>query len=333
MRTSARSEETRADAVPAEGSPPAPDVTVVVPVSERADPDLDELYDEYRTPLVEAGFRCEFLFVAEPWFETELNPLEERRAAGDPVQLLRVGHSAGEAALLRLGFQAARAPVVVTLPAYRRIEAHGLPELVRRVQAGASLAVARRWPRRDSWVNRLQNRLLHASLQGVAGGRVNDVACGVRAMRRDLLDDIPLYGDYFRFLPLLALRQGHRVEEVDAPQHTGDVGPRLFSPGTYLRRALDLLGLFVLLRFTEKPLRFFGLLGSGFSLAGFLVLAVITVQRIQGTPMADRPLLLLGVLLVVLGIQAIALGLIGELIVHLHAPGRKPYRIASRPPS
>jgi len=333
MRTSIRSEETRTVNPPAEEAPPVPDVTVIVPVSERSDPDLGDLYDEYRAPLTEAGFRCEFIFVAEPWFEAEMEPLEERRAAGDPVQLFRVGHSAGEAALLRLGFQAARASVVVTLPAYRRIEAHGLPELVRRVQAGASLAVARRWPRRDSWINRFQNWLLHASLQGVAGGRVNDVACGVRAMRRDLLDEIPLYGDNFRFLPLLALRQGRRVEEVEIPQHQGDVGARVFSPGTYLRRSLDLLGLFVLLRFTEKPLRFFGLLGSSFSFAGFLVLAVLVVQRLQGVSMADRPLLLLGVLLFVLGIQAIALGLVGELIVHLHAPGRKPYRIASRPPS
>jgi hypothetical protein len=306
-----------------------PDVTVVVPVTERADPDLLELYEEYRASLVGAGFDCEFVFVAEPWFATEVGSLLRQSLPETELRVIMTGQSSGEAALLRLGCRAARSDVVVTLPPYRRVEASALPELVRRVEEGADLVVARRWPRRDSRINRAQNRLLHTTLRRIAGAKVNDVACGVRAMRRDLLDDVPLYGDYVRFLPLLALREGYRVEEVEAPQHGRDVGPRLHSPGTYLRRALDLLGLFVLLRFTEKPLRFFGLVGSGIAFAGILVLAFLTVERLQGVPMADRPLLLLSALLIVLGIQAIALGLIGELIVHLHAPHRKPYRIAA----
>ena len=105
---------------------------------------------------------------------------------------------------------------------------------------------------------------------------------------------------------------------------------RLYSPGIYLRRLLDVLGLFFLLRFTEKPLRFFGLLGSALSVAGGAILLVVLVQRLGGQSLADRPLLLLGVLLAVLGVQAIALGLIGEIIVHLHATRRPSYRVSRR---
>lgn len=147
-------------------------------------------------------------------------------------------------------------------------------------------------------------------------------------MRRELLLELPLYGDFFRFLPLLAIRDGYVVEQVAAPQHELDLGPRVYRPGIYLRRAVDLLGLFFLVRFIEKPLRFFGLVGSTLALIGSVLLGVLVIERIGGRGIADRPLLLLGTLTVVVGIQAIALGLIGEIIVHLHAPSRPVYRVA-----
>jgi hypothetical protein len=159
------------------------------------------------------------------------------------------------------------------------------------------------------------------------GQKIHDVASGVRAMRPEVLERVPLYGDFARFLPLFAVRDGFSVVEVPVPQHERDVRARLYRPGTYLRRLVDLLGLFFLLRFTEKPLRFFGMLGSLLSLAGGLILAVLSLQRLAGQGIADRPLLLLGVLLVVLGVQAIALGLIGEIIVHLGAAQRPTYRV------
>ena len=105
---------------------------------------------------------------------------------------------------------------------------------------------------------------------------------------------------------------------------------RIYSPGVYLRRLIDVMGLLFLLRFTDKPLRLFGLVGSVVTLGGAAILGVIFVQRLAGQGAADRPLLLLGVLLLTLGIQAIALGLIGEMIVHLNAPRRRAYRL--RPP-
>jgi hypothetical protein len=192
----------------------------------------------------------------------------------------------------------------------------------------ADLVVARRWPRRDSWVNRLQARVFHRITAVVSQGGFSDLGSGVRAMRRQVLEEIPVYGESYRFLPIMALRDGFTVREVDCPQHPQDKGLRLYSPGTYLRRALDLLGLYFLVRFTEKPLRFFGLVGGGISLVGASVLVLIVIQRIGGRAAGDRPLLLLGVLLAVLGVQAIALGLIGEIIVHLHAARYRRYRVA-----
>lgn len=304
----------------------ATSVSVIVPVDERPE-SLVELYREFSAPIRASGRTFEFIFVSEPWFDRLLEPVTELVREGEPVRVLRSAQRVGEAMLLKLGAEHAGGDVVVTLPAYRRVHANSIPALIERVEQGVDLVVARRWPRRDSLANRLQNRVFHALLRGMAGTRINDVACGVRAMRRDLLLDIPLYGDFFRFLPLLAQREGYGVEECAAPQHEGDRQRRIYSPGVYVRRLLDLLGVYFLIRFTHKPLRFFGLVGSAFSAAGGLVLLVLAVQRVGGQGIADRPLLLLGVLLLVLGVQAIALGLVGEIIVHLHAPSMRTYRL------
>jgi hypothetical protein len=313
-----------ADATPAPGQ--VPDVTVIVPVTERPDP-LGDLHDEIASALGGTGLDAEFVYVLEPWCRALAEPLRDRRAAGAPIRLVQLSHTVGESQLLRLGAARARGRVLLTLPSYRRIEAEHLPGLVERVSEGADLVVAWRSPRRDSWINRLQNRAFHALL-GRAGDRsLHDVACGVRAMRPEVMTEVPLYGDFFRFLPVLAAREGFSVVEVPAPQHPADTGTRVYSPGVYLRRLVDLLGLFFLVRFTYKPLRFFGLIGSLLSVLGGGILLVLLIQRLQGIGIADRPMLLLGVLIFVLGIQAVALGLVGEIVVHFSAPTSHPYRV------
>lgn len=301
-------------------------VSVVVPVRERPE-DLVELYERHVGPLRAAGHRFEFIFVSGPGYETLTEPVRKLSTEGAPVRLLEVGQAIGAATALKLGARHARAPVIVTLPAYRRVDPAGIPRLIQAVENGLDMAVARRWPREDSWINRLQNRLFHSLLRGLLGAALHDVASGVAALRRDVLLDLPLYGDLARFLPLLALREGYAVEEIPIEQDRADVRARVYSPGIYLRRLLDVLALVFLLRFTEKPLRFFGLIGSALSLGGMVVLAILFVQRLGGQGIANRPLLLLGVLLLVVGFQAIALGLVGEIIVHLSAPNRSTYRL------
>lgn len=295
-------------------------VSVLVSVSERPTA-LDRIYREFSAPLEKAELDFEFVFIVEPRHVRLTTSLEESHRAGAPIRILRMGHTVGETALLRVGAEHAAHDILLTLPAYPRIEAESLLAVLEPVVDGAAMAVARRWPRRDSWLNRLQNRGFHGLVSAVGGGRqIHDVACGVRAIRREAFEVLPMYGDFHRFLPILALRAGYPVVEVDAPQHPDDRQPRVYAPGVYLRRILDVFGLLFLMRFTEKPLRFFGMLGTGAFLAGAAVMAVLAVQRLQGEALADRPLLLLGALLMVLGVQAVALGLVGEIIVHVSAP-------------
>jgi hypothetical protein len=307
-------------------------VSVLVVVSERPVA-LDALYHAYSAALDSAGWAYEFIFVLDAAWAIRTRTLLPLKDAGEPVRVVEVSQSVGEATLLRLGAARAQGEILLSVPAYWRVDPDSVPQLLDALATGADMVVARRWPRSDSWVNRLQNRVFHGLLRWLSGSQLRDLACGVRAFRSSVLEEVPLYGDFYRFFPLLAHREGFRVVELPLPQHTEDVAPRVYSPGIYVRRLLDLLGMFFLLRFTNKPLRFFGMVGSALSVVGFVILVVLAVQRIEGQGLAQRPMLLLGVLLLSLGVQAIALGLIGEIVVFLSSPERPPYRIAREPES
>jgi hypothetical protein len=301
----------------------------MVLVSGRPEP-LSELYEELSAGLRGVCQNLEFVFVVESIFNELAAPLLRLAALGEPISLVHVGQGLGEAALLREGFKHCRSPIIVTLPPRRRVETTAIAKLVQAVESGADMAVAARTHRTDSMLNRLQSRVFHALIGRALGPQapmISDATSGVRAMRREILERLPLYGSSARFLPMLAGREGYRVVEVPALQHSADQRRPFPSPVTYLRSLFDLLSLFVVLRFTERPLRFFGLVGTATLLPGAAILAVLLVQKLGGMAVADRPLLLLGVLFVALGIQFIALGLVGEIIVHLHALGRRSYRL------
>jgi hypothetical protein len=301
-----------------------------VPVTERPEP-LVELYREHAEPLRAAGYRFEFVFVTDPRFKAHTAALAPLIEAAEPIHVFMVGQPASEGALVVAAASRCAAPIVVTLPD-RRVIAEGIPRLIEKVVDGADIAVARRWPRLDSWLNRVQTRVFHWLMRGLSRSPLDDIASGIQAMRREILAAMPLQGDLYRFLSVVALREGYRVEQVEVAQHPHERRTRLYGPGTYLRRLIDILGVVFLLRFTERPLRFFGLVGSVTSLLGVLILAVILVQRMMGEPMADRPLLLLGTLFVVLGVQFIALGLVGEIIVHVRSHTWRPYRLRTDAP-
>ncbi len=303
-----------------------PSLSVIVPVVTRAN-DLTAILDAFVAAVSPVTTRYEFIFVFDGGFGAPPDALVARSRADRRVRLLRFAHAFGETAALQAGIAASRGRVLLTVPPYFQVQPQGVRQLLEAVREGADVAVARRSPRRDGWLNRLQAGMFHALAHGVSAGPFHDLGCGVRAMRREVAESLRLYGDLHRFIPALALREGYTVTEIPLPQHPADARARVYGPGVYVRRLLDLMTFFFLAKFTEKPLRFFGLLGSTFFAAGGVITLVLLAQRLGGTPIANRPMLLLGVLLLALGVQFVGLGLVGEIIVYLRAPYRRSYRI------
>lgn len=305
---------------------PRIDVSAIVPVSERHD-DTRSLYFEYKEALDQIGMTYEVLYVLDGQFPTTLSDLEALRAEGEPVRVVQLTKSFGEAAALTVGFEHAAGDVLLTLPAYYQARPADVAKLFESAD-NYDMVIGRRWPRTDSGLKQLQTRAFHSILRFVAGCSFRDLGCGLRLFKRQVVEEIPLYGDQHRFLPVLAEKRGFRVNEIDVAQSKRDAAPKVYASGVYLRRILDILTVFFLVKFTKKPLRFFGLIGSAGLALGGLTLLVVTVQRLFfGIGLGDRPILLLGSLLVVLGVQLLALGLIGELIIFTHARDLKEYTV------
>ena len=190
------------------------------------------------------------------------------------------------------------------------------------------MVLARRWPRRDSWLNRSQANVFNFLLRKVSELQVHDAGCGVRAFKRNITDEVYIYGDLHRFLPIMAFRHGFKVKELKVSQSGHDVFQRVYPIGLYTRRLLDLFTIFFLIKFTKKPLRFFGLLGLSTSAIGAFATLYIVIERLFfDVALSNRPALFLSSLLIILGIQILAMGLIGEIIIFTHAKEIKEYTI------
>jgi hypothetical protein len=303
------------------------ELSVIIPVSERYDA-TRELYNEYKRAVVAAVTDVEFVYVLDGPFEEVYRELLSLRSEGEPIRVVRLSRQFGEATALSQGAAHAGADTLLILPAYYQVEPASITEFIGTL-GDADLVVARRWPRLDSNLNRLGTRLFHRLLRFVTGHSFRDVGCSARMVRRRVFDEVNVYGDQHRFLAMLADQRGFRVREVDLPQARQDPRVRVYRPGVYLRRVLDLLAVFFLVRFTKRPLRFFGLAGSALVVLGSVVLAAVSFQKLfLAMSLADRPALLLGALLLVLGVQLFALGLIGELIIFTHARELKEYTVA-----
>jgi glycosyltransferase involved in cell wall biosynthesis len=303
-----------------------PSLSVIIPIGSRR-ADIGSLYREYKAGVAAVGAPYEFIFVLDGPRMAVRSAVEDLQRAGEEITIVNLTRSFGEAAALMAGFERARGATVLTLPAYHQIDAADIPLLVAEL-AQSDMAVAYRSPRRGNLFDRLRRSAFHGLVSFVTGTALRDLGCGARAMRREVLDEIDLYGDQHRFLAILAAHLGFRVNEVPLRQSAHDRAMRAYRPREYVHHLLDLFSILFLVRFTKKPLRFFGMLGAATFSIGALVIAWLASERILfNQPLADRPALLLAALLVVLGMQVFALGLLGELIIFTHAKGLKDYRV------
>jgi glycosyltransferase involved in cell wall biosynthesis len=301
-------------------------VSAIIPVGERRSP-VGDLYAEYKLGLETLGVPFEMIFVLDgpqPSFESALTTLMAR---GEPVTIVSLTRYFGEATALMIGFEHASGSSILTLPAHLQVEGREIGKLVAAL-GESDIAVGYREPRATNWFQTLRRRAYHGLLKLVTRMSFHDLGCCARAMSRKVLEEIHLYGDQQRFLPILAERQGFRVCEIAMRQSCGDRRDGMYRPRNYTRGFLDIFTIFFLVRFTKKPLRFFGMIGVAVFSVGMLQLLYLLFDRIYfRSPLADRPALLLASLLIVLGVQIFALGLLGELIIFTHAGSSKDYKV------
>ena len=316
---------------PEPGAVPAgekPDVSVVIPVGDNVS-ELAEVLRTCSAELNERGCTFEFVVVLDGVVDSVFEQAKLARPEGANVRLVRLNHPFGESTALSAGFSNATGEVILTMPPYLQIEAADIHRVLNALEDGLDVVAGHRLRRVDPIINRLQSKLFNSIMRLLTGINLHDMNCPVRALRRKVVDDVTITGDMVRFLPIMAQRHGFRVGEAKV-RHLREQGKSgFFGIGVYVRRFLDVINLLFLSKVTRAPLRFFGVAGILFMTVGTLICLFLAVDflYLDGDPLRNRVTLIIGVMMIVLGVQIFSTGLVGEIIIFTQAKNLKEYRL------
>jgi glycosyltransferase involved in cell wall biosynthesis len=292
-------------------------ISVVVPIhnEERT---IALLHDELDSALQGLGHPWEAVLIDDGSTDGSYAALTRLHAAQDNVTVVRLRRNFGKAAALAAGFARARGDVIVTIDADLQDDPAEIPRLLVKLEEGYDLVSGWKARRHDPLRRRVLSRLFNLVAGWISGVRLHDLNCGLKAYRAEVVRGLRLYGELHRFIPVLAHQRGFRIAELPVNHRPREHGRSRYGIERYLRGFLDLLTVSFIGRYRHRPLHLFGGLGLALSTGGIGVLVYLTVVKALGHAIGQRPLLILGVLLVVVGLQVFSLGLITELITSHH---------------
>ena len=233
-----------------------------------------------------------------------------------------------QAVCLRAGLNESVGRIIMVCGSYQQITSDSFTEVLDGLEEGIDVVTPRREHRVDPSFNQVQSKAFNWLARLATGSTINDLSCTVKLFRREVLENVVIYGNMYRFLPILAERKGYRNKEVlcEHYQERGQTG--IYSFSEYLSRLVDLFTIFFTTRFSWKPLRFFSAVGSIFVLGGLGILTYVMLEKfILGVPIGQRSEILLGLLLAMVGIQAAGIGLLGEIVIFTYGRSRPQFDV------
>lgn len=311
-------------------APSAPEVSVVIPVYNEAE-NLPDLYVELREVLENMCREWEAVFVDDGSTDGSFARLAELAAKDDRIKVIQLARNYGQSTAFRVGFEHARGERVVTMDADLQNDASGIPALLAKMDEGYDVVCGWRVRRQDPLLSRrLPSRVANWLISRLTGVAVHDRGCSLRAYRRDLVKELPLYGELHRFIPEMAANLGARMAEVPVGHRPRQHGRSKYGIGRTGRVIIDLMTVQFLQSYSTRPMHIFGKGGLFLSGVGVaLGLWLSYLKLVQNQSIGNRPLLLLAVLLMLMGMQMISIGLLGEMIMRTYyeSPGKQVYRV------
>jgi glycosyltransferase involved in cell wall biosynthesis len=292
-------------------------VSVVVPLLNE-EHTVATLYGQVAAALDATGRPWELVYVDDGSTDGSYRELVRLHAAHTNVRVVRLRRNFGKAAALAAGFDASSGSTVVTIDADLQDDPAEIPRLLATLDEGFDLVSGWKCDRQDPLARRLFSRLYNGATGFVTGVKLHDMNCGLKAYRAEVLRNVKLYGEMHRFVPVLAHHQGFRTTEIAVNHRPRLNGRSRYGLERYIRGFFDLLTVAYMGRYRHRPLHFFGGIGLSLGSVGAGILLYLTVLKLGGSGIGGRPLLLLGILLVVVGIQFFSLGLVGEMLTSHH---------------
>ena len=287
-------------------------ISVVVPVHDE-DRSVELLYDELASALDPLERPWEAVFFDDGSTDGSFAALTRLHGRAPNVRVVRLRRNFGKS-----GFRHAEGSVVVTIDADLQDDPAEIPRLLAKLDEGFDLVSGWKAQRRDPWSRRLVSKIFNSVVGRSSGLKLHDMNCGLKAYRAEVVRSLRIYGELHRFLPVLAHDRGFRVAELPVNHRPREHGRSRYGVERYMRGFLDFLTVSFMGRYRHRPLHLFGGLGLVFAAIGSAVLVYLTILKLTGAAIGHRPLLTLGVLLVVVGFQFFSLGLLSELITSHH---------------
>jgi glycosyltransferase involved in cell wall biosynthesis len=288
---------------------------------------VQEVYESLKQMTGRVKASWELVFVDDGSTDDTFKVLKTLADADPRMRVVKMRSNFGEAAALEAGLKYSKGKRIVYMSGRVRVNPSDIPRFLEKLDSGYDLVVGWRSPRRDSWLNRRISSVFNRMASLISRVKLHDINSGVFVTYRSVLEKVEFYGNLYNFIPVLAGQQGYRVAEETIEQLKGTFRTSRY-PREYIQRLLDIITVFFLSRYSKKPIHFLGFVGTIFVIAGLGIEIYLFIYRILGMgPIAGRPLLVLGALLLVIGIQVITIGLLGEMIIFTHAGDIEEYNI------
>jgi glycosyltransferase involved in cell wall biosynthesis len=302
-------------------------ISFVVPVLNEED-SLEALHASIVQAAEEQSPGYEIIFVDDGSTDRSPSILEDlHRRDSEHVRAIQFRRNFGKTAALTAGFARARGEIVVTLDADLQDDPNELPKLLAKMEEGYDLVGAWRANRRDPISKRWPSRLANLTISTLTGVKLHDLNCGFKAYRTEVVRDLELYGDLHRFVPVLAHWKGYRIAEVPVTHHPRRFGYSKFGGGRFVRSYVDFLSVLFLTRYLKRPMHLFGMAGSICAAVGMIIMLYLSVLWVIEGGIGWRPLLFFGITALVVGIQLVSLGLLGEMLRNITFRAEAEYSI------
>lgn len=293
---------------------PAPEISVVVPGLNEGQ-SLPELARRIHAALEPLG-PYELIFVDDGSTDDTWRRISELHEEQPSVRGVSLRRNFGKAMALKAGFQLSRAPILVMMDADLQDDPEDLPQFIAKIREGFDVVVGWKVKRQDPLNRRILSKIFNGTVSWLTKVKLHDMNCGFKAYRREVIETVPIYGDLFRFIPALANASGFRITEIPIKHHSRQFGKSRYGLERLLRGLFDLVSVLFLIRYARSPMHLFGLVGLVLGAGGLLINGYLSVLWFTGHGIGHRPLLLLGVLMTITGVQFASFGLLGEFLAY-----------------
>lgn len=287
-------------------------ISVITPVLNE-EKTLEELYR--RTEKSLGDKKWEIIYVNDGSTDNSRKIIEDLVEKYPNVKLKNLAGNNGKSQALMAGFSLAKGEIVVTIDSDLQCQPEEIPKLLAKLNQGYDLVSGWKRKRSDPWLNVSFSRLFNSILRLLTKVNLHDVNCGFKAYRKEVIDHLDLYGNLYRFIPILAAKKGFRVTETEITHNPRRFGKSKYKFTKFFFGFFDLLTVLFLLNYKNRPFTFFGTIGSLALGLGTFICSYLTLLWLQGQSIGRRPLLILGILLIIVGIQLFTFGFLAELII------------------